>query len=167
MRHCKRCARYDLMGFGQACPCTHVDGKCTTPVDDDDKPLPAPAALSLGRAPLPALTTSTRTLTMKGIYAIYDTKAQDLLGPPTLFAHAAPAVRWFGDVATLPDSQVGKHIHDFELVRLGYYDLDLDADKPFIAPDFEVILTGTAWAAAQQQPTEDQLRFRHPAPEER
>lgn len=29
---CRTCEVYDLMGFGQMCPCTHVDGRCTTPV---------------------------------------------------------------------------------------------------------------------------------------
>lgn len=29
---CRTCELYDLMGYGNMCPCTHVDGRCTTPV---------------------------------------------------------------------------------------------------------------------------------------
>lgn len=30
-QQCQTCEDYDFMGFGKQCPCTHVNGKCTTP----------------------------------------------------------------------------------------------------------------------------------------
>lgn len=29
---CVVCRRYDVMGYGSACPCVHVDGRCAAPV---------------------------------------------------------------------------------------------------------------------------------------
>lgn len=31
-RGCYQCHSFDSMGFGQLCPCKHVDGRCTSPV---------------------------------------------------------------------------------------------------------------------------------------
>jgi hypothetical protein len=81
----------------------------------------------------------------KLIIAIVDNVAADLAGPLTLHGHDATAIRFFSDVATHPESQVGKHINDFDLVQLGFLTDELE-----IVPDKRVILTGSQWAAAQQ-----------------
>lgn len=35
---CTTCQRYEIMGYGQACPCIHINGRCTTPQGDHMKP---------------------------------------------------------------------------------------------------------------------------------
>lgn len=81
-----------------------------------------------------------------GIYAIMDTIAQQITGGLYLHKHEAAAVRFFADVAQMPDSLVGKHPQDFDLVRLGYLSLEND-----IKPDNTVILRGSIWAASQER----------------
>lgn len=78
------------------------------------------------------------------IFAIYD-KLSNTIGQPILAKAAAPAVRFFSDVANHPDSHVGKHIDDYELHQLGVITHDCKLE-----PDFQVVLTGTAWKASQQ-----------------
>lgn len=81
------------------------------------------------------------------IYAIYDNVAQAIIGGLHIQPHAAPAIRMFGDVAALPNSSIGLHPADFDLVQLGV----LNEDNT-ITPQKEIILTGANWAAAQIQP---------------
>lgn len=87
----------------------------------------------------------------KLIYAIYDNVAEAIIGGLHLHAHAAPAIRMFGDVATLPNSQIQLHPSDFDLLLLGV----LNEDNS-ISPCKETILTGATWSAAQIQPENTQ-----------
>lgn len=80
----------------------------------------------------------------KKIIAIIDTVANDIAGPLHIMQHDAVAIRFFGDVASHPESQIGKHIDDYQLVQLGILDDDMS-----IITDKRIILTGTTWAAAQ------------------
>ena len=82
----------------------------------------------------------------KQIIAIWDNVAEDIAGQLLLFPHEAPAIRFFTDVATMPDSQVARHVADYDLVRLGY----LEEDGTITPGGRETILTGAAWAATQQ-----------------
>lgn len=79
------------------------------------------------------------------IFAIYDNVADSIIGGLHLHPHHAPAIRMFGDVATLPNSSIGLHPEDFDLLLLGV----LNEDHT-ITPCKEIILAGATWAAAQK-----------------
>lgn len=87
----------------------------------------------------------------KGLYVIVDRKAEEILGNIIhVTRHEAPAVRSFDDAARMPQSIIGQHPEDFDLVRLGYLEEDLT-----LTVETETILRGSTWAAAQA-PTEGQ-----------
>lgn len=81
----------------------------------------------------------------KGIYAIYDLSAESIVGGLHLFANDASAVRFFGDVALDTQTFVSRHIEDHELRELGILD-EMQCD---IVSDSRVVVTGSAWKAAQ------------------
>lgn len=83
------------------------------------------------------------------IIAFVDNVTNDIVGPLQLHHHAAAAIRLFGEVARMENSQVGKHIQDHDVVLLGELD-----DAWRITPAYEIILTGEQWAQAQQAPQE-------------
>lgn len=83
------------------------------------------------------------------ITAIVDTLAKDIIGPPQIFPHPAPAVRMFGDVAKDERTQIHQHVEDYELVMLGELNEDLT-----VTPNYTVIITGAQWLAATQQKEE-------------
>lgn len=111
----------------------------------------------------------------RGLYAILDKKAADLVGgimAITIHSHVATAVRMFNDIATSQNSQIAKYPEDFALIYLGGINLhaitdddqqiteivaNLQADSTYT-----VVLEGTVWAANQQAAaqltTERQLR---------
>lgn len=82
---------------------------------------------------------------MQKIFAVYDNVADLIIGGLHIHPHQAPAIRMFGDIAALPNSQIGLHPADFDLLLLGV----LNEDHT-ITPCKETILTGATWAAAQQ-----------------
>lgn len=45
---CRTCDRYEVMGWGQQCPCTHVDGKCVNERGGGVPRTPTTAAVSGG-----------------------------------------------------------------------------------------------------------------------
>lgn len=90
----------------------------------------------------------------KQIYAIYDNVAESIIGGLHLHPHPAPAIRMFGDVAALPNSQIGLHPADFDLQLLGTLN-----DDNSITPHKETILTGATWAAAQTQPPTEGIQL--------
>lgn len=90
----------------------------------------------------------------KGIYAVIDTLARDVVGGLHLHTHEATAIRFFSDIATMPNSQIALHPGDYELVRLGWLD-GLGEENIGIITDEAIILNGATWAAAQQQPTKE------------
>lgn len=87
----------------------------------------------------------------KQIYAIYDNVSEMIIGGLQLHSHAAPAIRTFGDIAVMQNSQIALHPNDFDLVLLGVLN-----DDTTITPAKEVVLTGANWVAAQQTPGEKQ-----------
>jgi hypothetical protein len=87
---------------------------------------------------------------MKSIYAIYDNVAEQIIGGLHVFPHQAPAIRMYGDIAAMPDSTIGKHPHDFDLIQVGILN-----DDTTITPVKETVLTGAQWSAAQLRTRED------------
>lgn len=89
---------------------------------------------------------------MKQIYALRDTLAGSIVGGLFLHPHDAPAIRFFGDVASDQQTMIARHINEHELIMLG----TLDEETGDIAPEVPVrlVITGAAWKAAQQLPTE-------------
>lgn len=73
----------------------------------------------------------------KNLYAIYDTIAQDFLGGIMMDTHHAPVIRLFTELAARPDSKVGVHLADFELVCLGQISEQLELEG-----DLVTVLTG-------------------------
>lgn len=57
----------------------------------------------------------------KGLYAIFDNKAGELIGGVQLLPADQVATRWFLDVAQDTDARnlVNKHLEDFDLIMLG------------------------------------------------
>lgn len=82
---------------------------------------------------------------MKMLYTIRDVVAESI-GPIVLFAADAAAVRMFGDVAVDPQTNIGRHPADFELICIGQV-----YDDGVIVPAVggpRVVITGAAWKAA-------------------
>lgn len=102
------------MGYGQACPCKHTNGRCNT---------------------------------VKTIIAIYDKRAEDIVGILQMHHHEATAVRMFADVAMNETSQIRRHPEDYDLIQLG----TLNNDNNRITPEYRVILTGSALFASQAE----------------
>lgn len=84
------------------------------------------------------------------LVAIVDTMANDYAGSVMVVPHPNVGVRLFGDVCKDPQTQISKHVEDYQLVQLGIVQSDLH-----ITDAYEVIITGKQWLAAQQ-PTGDQ-----------
>ena len=84
------------------------------------------------------------TYVPKKIIAIIDNVAHDIAGQLTLHQHDTTAFRYFNDAMTHPDSYIGKHKEDFDLVQLGILDDDLT-----IIAQKEIMLTGKHWAEMQ------------------
>lgn len=82
---------------------------------------------------------------MQKIFAIYDHVADAIIGGLHLHRHQASAIRMFGDIATLPDSSIGLHPEDFDLLLLGVLN-----DDHTITACKEIILAGAVWSAAQK-----------------
>lgn len=91
-----------------------------------------------------------------GIYAIYDTVANELVGTVKLHIHKHPAaaVRFFSDVAADKNTSIGQHPQDYNLLCLGYLTLENNIEP--VKPDDQVVITGQAWLAAQA-PAEPKL----------
>jgi hypothetical protein len=88
---------------------------------------------------------------IKGIYAIRDVTAQSVVGGLHLFVAPAAAIRFFGDIASDPQTMVSRHILDHELICCGALDEETGAISQ-TGPD--VVISGAAWKAAQT-PTEE------------
>lgn len=81
------------------------------------------------------------------LYVIRDNVAGEAAGPPMAFAHDAVAVRSFSDIASDPQTQLGRHVKDHDLVLIGEYDsetLIVDGLVP------TVVLRGEMWAASRE-----------------
>lgn len=89
----------------------------------------------------------------QGIYSVWDHTARTLVGGLYVAKHEAVAVRFFGDIAADPQTQVHRHPHDFALVRLGYVTDVADIGLPRLLDDATIILEGALWIAAQTNNT--------------
>lgn len=76
------------------------------------------------------------------LIAIVDTLANDIVGPIQIFAHPAPAIRMFGDVASDNRTTIHQHVEDHQLVQLAVLNDDLS-----ITEQREVLMTGAQWRA--------------------
>lgn len=83
----------------------------------------------------------------KQVYALVDTRAGCILGGLHLFPHDAPAVRFFGDLAADPQTMIGRHPNDHQLVQIGVLD---EFTQELVGSPIRVVITGAAWLAAQQ-----------------
>lgn len=86
---------------------------------------------------------------MDTIYAILDKLSNDIIGPLWVLKHDAVAVRQFADIASRPDNMVSQHLGDHELIAIGTLGEDNN-----ITPEYRVVITGTAWKAAQTEQLE-------------
>lgn len=89
---------------------------------------------------------------MRNLYCIFDSLAV-ALGPIVSMAADAAAIRMFGDVASDPQTNVGRHVGDHELLCLGSVD-----EAGVIVPGLRVVITGAQWRASQA-PSEPQLQL--------
>lgn len=79
-----------------------------------------------------------------GIYAIYDKRAQAIVGGLVIFRAVAAAIRYYGDVASMPDTQLAKHLEDFDLIELGV----LTENSTIVAaPTNSTVISGETYKA--------------------
>lgn len=83
----------------------------------------------------------------KLLCGVRDVPAKSMIGIPMLFAHAAVATRWFGDMLSNPESVMSKHQADYELVQYGEYDEAADA---FEGIEPVTLFSGREWLEAQE-----------------
>lgn len=81
---------------------------------------------------------------LRHIYAVYDNVAQAVIGGLQLHYHDAPAIRMYSDIAHMPESTIGMHPQDYDLLDLGTL-----TDDPEIYSARRTVLTGAAWLASQ------------------
>lgn len=96
------------------------------------------------------------------IYSIWDKKAEAFIGALGIHKHPAAAQREFASILANEKSGLGKYAEDFELVCLGYMNMDghiaglvdtyLTKDQTEAKLSRTVIMTGSQWKATQ--PTE-------------
>jgi len=87
---------------------------------------------------------------MKRIYLIVDTLSESAVGPLMLFPHDAPAVRFFNELLADPQTPVGRHPSDHQLLCVGVLleqTFTIDADQR------SIVHTGAAWLASQPETT--------------
>lgn len=84
-----------------------------------------------------------------GVYAIIDNVADEITGPLTIHKHPAAAIRMFVDVASNKQTSISQHPADYDLFKLGY----INADNQIVA-EHQLVITGSAWLAAQEKPSD-------------
>lgn len=112
-----------------------------------------PATRQAADKPRASLPVSQKPPMKKGLYAIVDTITADLVGNMncvTVHKGDTPAIRFFNEVAREPQTHVRQHINDMVFVRLGW----LSDETNEVTPDFEILLTGQRWMAAQESKPE-------------
>lgn len=88
------------------------------------------------------------------LYAIRDVRAGTIIGGIHMFPHHAPAVRFFGDIAGDAQTMIARHPKDHDLICLGNFTDRTFTIEPLEQP--EVIITGSAWLAAQAPKANDE-----------
>lgn len=83
----------------------------------------------------------------RGLYVIYDTTAQDIIGLVQLHKHDTVATRMFQDIYNMEGSSLAKHPDDYELVCIG----TLSDDGLTIDPEQRVVITAKTLQTLQQQ----------------
>lgn len=82
------------------------------------------------------------------LFQLYDTVAQQVIGPIIPAPHAAPAVRHFVDLLKDKTTTLSAHPGDYSLLRIGTQD-ELTG---VLTPQSPVaVLTGAAWLATQTE----------------
>jgi len=89
---CRQCDRYETMGWGNACPCVHVDGRCMTPERE-----------------------------MFKVYSIYDQKLQEF-GQLAVSRNDEAMRRAVLDGVRGSNSMIEKYPSDYVLYRVGEFD---------------------------------------------
>lgn len=87
-------------------------------------------------------------MSQRGLYAIIDALTSEIVGGALgiiIHKHEAAAIRGFGDAAAQQGSIISTHPRDHALVRLGY----LQDGTNELLPDYQVVITGEQWLAAQ------------------
>lgn len=82
----------------------------------------------------------------RGIYAIRDNRAGEVVGNLMMFAHDAPAIRMFGDAVSAPDSMVAKHTADYDLILCGRIEIETGV----ITSENAVVMTGVTFLAMRE-----------------
>lgn len=85
------------------------------------------------------------------VYAIWDNQAEEYIGGLLLFRADAAALRAFGDIASDPNTQIARHVIDYELHRLAQY----SSTTGTLHQDREVIITGERWQNTQREMREE------------
>lgn len=97
-----------------------------------------------------------------GIYTVYDKAAGMVIGGLHMHKHDAAAIRMFDDAARDERGMIGKHVTDFELVKVGEVKDDgsillelVDAEAEETSPLMYrgkrvVIMDGLQWAQMDQ-----------------
>lgn len=114
--------------------------------DDDGPPKPRwlpPPGRSDG-IPYQNATPINESIMPRKLIAIVDLIAQDIAGQPIIFAHDAPAIRFFEDVYD-GNQSLKAHAADYELRELAVLEDDLT-----LTPTNRVIITGTTLAAIKE-----------------
>lgn len=81
----------------------------------------------------------------RNIYAIIDKIAEDIFGQTFEAQNDTAAIRFYCDIGNDPNSIIGRHAADFDLVRLGQVQIDKTVQLDVTHP--ETVLTGEQFAA--------------------
>lgn len=93
----------------------------------------------------------------KGLYAIYDSKAEEVVGNVIhILKHSAVAVRMFTDVMQNAKSIISQHPEDYDLVELGVLSDDEQTIEP-TAPENRIVLAGAALKNILEQQAKNNL----------
>lgn len=85
----------------------------------------------------------------KGIYAVRDRVAQEIVGQILLFPHDAVAVRFFQELAEDQNTAIHRHLRDHDLIKCGTYDTQ-ECSVEGMLGGYTVILSGEAVAAMRE-----------------
>nr|QJB18812.1 MAG: nonstructural protein [Microvirus sp.] len=85
---------------------------------------------------------------MQRLLCVIRDRLAESCGPVMLYAAVPAAIRSFSDVALDPETMVGRHVEDFDLLQIAYVDEGSGEVTPCSPP--VVLMTGVAWLAAQR-----------------
>lgn len=83
------------------------------------------------------------------LYAIYDNKAETIIGPVISEKHDAAAIRTYTDLLREPKVSLSQHPADYDLIGLG--SIHNIAGEIAINPQTRLILSGAQWLATQNR----------------